>query len=482
VAGYGNHASIFPTYGMNETSGHPPRINQAVNIKALPLEPEEAFVYSRVDGRSESKDIALTTGLPLERVERALLRLGELGALERSAAAANHVDVGVSSFVALPDIDLGEAEQCMVFQLWQNLPNLDHYELLGLERTATRSQIKESYFQKVAAFHPDKHFGKRLGPFKEKLEVVFQRLTIAHDTLGRSRRREDYDASLPPSPSKISVTSTSEQPVIAARGSGPARASVPPHPSGPPVAPTLIPPHAPLPFIPTAQDPVIAHGIEPRANYGQRAVVAPSVRPIAPIPSVPPGAVVHGLSKPQARLNTPSIAPVSDEKRRELAAHSITRGLRHLGTKGLESLRPRNSPKPADYSSAPPSSRSIMLEQAQVAAARAEWDRAGSLFAKVAAEQKDGHLFGRAGECYAQGSRGPESDSLRKAIDCARQAVSLAPNNGQFRLSLSRLYADAGLMKSAIGEAERAQELSPGDKRVQSWVQHLRQRDEGTYG
>lgn len=124
----------------------------------------------------------------------------------------------------------------------------------------------------------------------------------------------------------------------------------------------------------------------------------------------------------------------------------------------------------------------MTLEQAQAAAARADWERAGTLFAQVANEQKDCHLFGRAAECFSQAPHRSSPEILRKAVDCARQAVSLAPHNVQFRLALSRFYAEAGLMKSALGEAERAQELSPSDKKVQSWVQHLKQRDAGALG
>ncbi len=459
--------------------------------RTLPLKPEEAFVYSRVDGRSDCKDIALTTGLPLARVEQALLRLGELGALERSAAAplappASH-DNG---FSPLSDVDLSESDQRLVFGLWRDSSTLDHYQLLGLERSADRSQIEAAYFEKVTAFHPDKHFGKRLGAYKEKLEVVFQRLTLAHDTLGRSKRREEYDATLPPlTPSQAVVSATSERVVSGWPASSISEPSLRPNPSGPPAAPTLIPRH---PAVPTISSPQKL-SLSPPVMSSPPEAPTPSGRAGAPMPSVPPAAVVRDFSKPPPRVGSPSLPPVSADQRRQIAAHSITRGLRHLGnshlgnsgpgSKPLESMRPRLSPKPNAHSpSAPPSSRSITLEQAQVAAARADWERAGTLFAKLAGEQKDGHLFARAAECFAQAPRHSTGDVLRKAVDCARQAVSLASHNVQFRLALSRLYADAGLMKSAIGEAERAQELSPGDKKVQSWVQHLKQRDAGAVG
>lgn len=519
MAGYEKFRQHFPPrarLGMNHPSGHPPRINSAVNIKALPLEPEEAFVYSRVDGRSRSKDIALTTGLPLERVEKALRRLGELGALAEHGGSDEKGALGEhgafdprnavsqnaaprSSFVPVPDIDLSAAEQRAVYELWEKSSTLDHYELLGISRDASRNEIKDAYFRKVAAFHPDKHFGKRLGSYKEKLAVVFQRFTVAHDTLGRSRRREEYDATLPPKLNgSTNVAATSERPGVAAptrshqpserpqtsvtSALNPADTQPSVRPSGPPVAPTLLPPHPPFDASPSFRPSHPSPSLRPPTTVPpERAPTpVPSVPPAAAYPSAPPGVVVQSVSSPAQRRAAPSVPPVSADQRRQLAAHSITRGLRHLGTKGVDSLKPRFSPKPGVPSpSSPPSAREHALEQARQAASRADWERAGALFAKIASAERDGHLFARAAECYAQAPRNAAGDVLRKAVECGRQAVGLAPNNVQFRLALSRLYAEAGLMKSALGEAERAQELSPRDKKVQSWVQHLKRRDAG---
>ncbi len=67
-----------------------PRLVEGVDILKLAIGPEEAFVLSRVDGRSSQRDIVFATGLPQERVQHALVRLEELGAIiSRGSPAGN---------------------------------------------------------------------------------------------------------------------------------------------------------------------------------------------------------------------------------------------------------------------------------------------------------------------------------------------------------------------------------------------------------
>ena len=59
-----------------------------VNVRTLPLLPEQAFVLSRVDGQSDEAEIARATGIPAPQVFLHLQRLEELGAVRRPASIA----------------------------------------------------------------------------------------------------------------------------------------------------------------------------------------------------------------------------------------------------------------------------------------------------------------------------------------------------------------------------------------------------------
>jgi curved DNA-binding protein CbpA len=75
-------------------------------------------------------------------------------------------------------------------------PEIDHYTLLGVDTTADKNTVKRQYYKLAARFHPDKHFRKKLGSFKLRLELFFSRMTVAQETLSNEALRAEYDAYL----------------------------------------------------------------------------------------------------------------------------------------------------------------------------------------------------------------------------------------------------------------------------------------------
>ena len=64
-----------------------------------------------------------------------------------------------------------------------------HYQTLGIEPTASPSEIRSAYRKLVLELHPDRN------PSKQAAER-FLKVTEAYETLGDSDRRRNYDAIL----------------------------------------------------------------------------------------------------------------------------------------------------------------------------------------------------------------------------------------------------------------------------------------------
>ena len=206
-----------------------PRLVEGVNILKLAIGPEEAFVLSRVDGRSSQQDIVFATGLPAERVEQALARLAQLGAIsfESRSTATNQATSPLQSPAGSPrdtisdtqgtsgvrtvaysgpppyppeelegDFDLDTSKRRLILDRYYRIDSLNHYEVLGVPADAEKKTVKSAYYELVALIHPDKYFGKNIGHFREKMERCFVRITEAYDVLSRPDSREKYDAYL----------------------------------------------------------------------------------------------------------------------------------------------------------------------------------------------------------------------------------------------------------------------------------------------
>lgn len=66
----------------------------------------------------------------------------------------------------------------------------DHYQVLGVEKTATSEQIKQSYRRLAIKYHPDKNPGDR------EAENRFKEATTAYKTLSDELSRVAYDRTL----------------------------------------------------------------------------------------------------------------------------------------------------------------------------------------------------------------------------------------------------------------------------------------------
>ncbi|WP_171448962.1 hypothetical protein [Corallococcus carmarthensis] len=69
-----------------------PKLNPAVDLRRLPLNAEEGFVLSRLDGHTREKDLPALTGFPPEKLRDILARLVSQGALLPGTEAAGAVN------------------------------------------------------------------------------------------------------------------------------------------------------------------------------------------------------------------------------------------------------------------------------------------------------------------------------------------------------------------------------------------------------
>jgi curved DNA-binding protein CbpA len=498
----------------------PPRVIQGLDVRTLPLSPEEAFVLSRIDGRTAAADIALATGLPESRVVECLRRLQGLGAIgfegapgvppvptpdvspQSSAPPRRHSSVRLRPAVeeasvsatahpaslsydpALLDepCDLDRERKKLILDRFHALDQLTHYSILEVAEDASKEEIKEAYYLRVGVFHPDRYFGKDLGSFKPKLERVFGALTKAYDTLTRRRSREEYDRYLA-ARRRTAPLRPSLPPTRLTPAPGPMH-GIPPAASAAPAAP---PPSASeAPRVPTPaplssgaagppSDPEAARRALARKLRGSR----PSIPPPPKAPSVDSAAVTEAVTEDlkaryAKRLEESGAARL--DRYRKLAEEALQAG--HFPS-AVNALKVALSVAPGD----PELTELLARTQEQADIAHAD-----QFLEQARYEEKDGRLASAA-QAYERAARGKKSASLydraavclieagtepRKAIELARKAVDLEANRGQYRLTLARAYHLANLPASASSEIRRAAELAPDSDEIKTWLKRLR--------
>jgi curved DNA-binding protein CbpA len=224
--------------------GDEPKIPKIVGdpsaMRELRLSAAEGFVLSRIDGRSNEKQLSAATGLSESMVRAALEKLESLkvivflsrpppkvttpsnpgsppvsgervaqtpGQTKEDAPAQETPNLAKRVLAAMPqvpanapelseDADLSRELRLRILATEAVLDSLDHYEFLSIERDTDKKGVKRAYFELASLYHPDRYFRKKLGSFKPRMEVLFGRATQALDTLSNKELRAEYDAYL----------------------------------------------------------------------------------------------------------------------------------------------------------------------------------------------------------------------------------------------------------------------------------------------
>ena len=186
------------------------------------LMPQEAFIYSRLDGASYSvEEIKSLSGLGESETFRSLYILWLGGFLVRqrwssaftkealSAILAAHFEIKSKAYVpqaAKEKVVIEEqpeekpqevkAEVTLEEYLERVERNSTYYEILDVLPEAQTADIKSAYFQLAKRFHPDLFYRRVEDELHRRVQNAFTVLAHAYETLRNTESREVYDFKL----------------------------------------------------------------------------------------------------------------------------------------------------------------------------------------------------------------------------------------------------------------------------------------------
>ncbi len=156
----------------------------------LKLDAKQGFVLSRVDGRTTVHDILLLMPFP-ESETLALLRgLVDAGAIfieGETPSSATPSATGAGAGASELPVEI----QRRIEEMERRLAVDDPFALLEIAVDADKRDVKRAYFKLSKEFHPDRYFGKKLGPWQRRLQEVFTALSAAFDRLSDDDRRAE---------------------------------------------------------------------------------------------------------------------------------------------------------------------------------------------------------------------------------------------------------------------------------------------------
>ena len=191
-------------------------------LAGLKLGAEEGFVLSRVDGRLTVGQICLLVPFDAEVTATILGQLMRVGALDIPGAVVpapppaakpepppaaqpeppaqkpeparprSQTPAPSAGQPMLDGLELTVEQARRIDEFFVSLSTRDAFELLEVARTADKKEIKRAYFKMSKELHPDRYFGKNIGPYKERLSKIFQSVKAAYELLSDDARRTAY--------------------------------------------------------------------------------------------------------------------------------------------------------------------------------------------------------------------------------------------------------------------------------------------------
>jgi len=384
------------------------------------------------------------------------------------------------------DVDLDVDTRRRILTLGRDLERLDHYALLGVDRSADRKALKRAYYDLAAKFHPDRYFRKKLGSYKPKMEALFGRITLAHDTLTDRDRRAEYDAYLGEQRRSRAIEDLLADALAEVKRAEEKAAreasveSAPPRPQSPPQsspAPQPAPrPSAPVVAVPLdARREALARRLLGGRAMGSQRPIAPSAAP-APAPAAPPAPSPEDAMQALRRRYEERVAHAKAAQARKYIANADTAMAAGDVIAAANNLRvavtltPDDGDLAARAAEAQARADAVLADtytkQGQYEEKNGQWPEAARSWARVCkVRPNDGHAHERAAHATVKA----EGD-LHEAARLAQHACGLDPENARYRVTLAAVYTAAGLARNARRELETAAQLAPHDGTIQAML------------
>ena len=467
-----------------------PQQVEDADVRAHDISAQEAFIHSCIDGVLNVDDIADLTVLAPAEVFASIERLVSLKVVEWVAPKASSAPPQTE---LVEDVEIDGELQERITQAFHRSDKLNHYELLGVGMDAERAEIRKAYFALSKVFHPDAYYGKRLGSFKPKMEVVFRKVTDAYEAVGRTKKREAYDRYLKQS---IAVSSAEKQmDRVEERAQAMAKA--------------------------LTKAPVVERQAQPAAPTAAARDWEPSAAPSKAAPSVVPGTPEYdrmqrkrellerklgGRSQRPARRGQPvrSMPAPTAKVGQKTALRDLTRSLKQTAvlTGGVDRAEhhlenARVAEADGDLAAAATALRMAIALDSNSAELHQHYQRVNShlrvqlldIHREQAKYEEDNNMWAAASISWAKVAEAAPDDptaprraakaimaaggDLRKARDFALRSLELAPDSLDTRLLLARIYMGAGMDASAAKELDEAAKLDPGHEMVKNLRKQL---------
>jgi curved DNA-binding protein CbpA len=166
------------------------------------LTPEQKNIYAMINGSRTIEELCSLSVVGDFNTYKAIYALLAVRFIEPGTAEDPRMSTRDTARAAstaesgAPDPDAAKAgpvSRETIQEAYAALDKQDHYQILGVDKTVTPSELKKVYFRLAKRYHPDSYTEPDMADMKTKLETLFTRVNHAYETLSNDFKRNEYD-------------------------------------------------------------------------------------------------------------------------------------------------------------------------------------------------------------------------------------------------------------------------------------------------
>ena len=167
-------------------------------ISDLDVTPTEGFILSRANGRPRLQDLIRGASISENEAIATIysLVIARLITIDQGDEATDHSEAEVQGEAASQWSEKQHDERTEIEHLAASAPRTDHYQAMGLPRTATDEEIIDAWTSIRQQYAISRTSEPHLGDARAWLETIQDRVQDAYQVLGDPAKRRRYDTVL----------------------------------------------------------------------------------------------------------------------------------------------------------------------------------------------------------------------------------------------------------------------------------------------
>lgn len=174
----------------------------AALFQDIELTQQDRNMLSMVDGKKTIKELidgSLVGSFEAMKILYVLWSIGVLEEKEKEPETAEMIQEAVlhEEEILKPLSEDDEIFRTRVDQIFENLDNLDPYQLLEVDKDTDEESLTKNYYKLSKEYHPDRYFAISDASVKDKLTAIFDAITHAYTVLRGTIQEKGAEQAVP---------------------------------------------------------------------------------------------------------------------------------------------------------------------------------------------------------------------------------------------------------------------------------------------